>query len=53
MNPYIGDRPLDPPDEHECCCSFCGAEVQCEDCVRSSPLDEFDSIDLDEEVGHE
>lgn len=49
MNPYIGDRPLDPPEEPEWYCPFCGAEVKCEGCERRSPLDDFDGIDLDKE----
>lgn len=49
MNPYIGDRPLDPPDEHECpdCFSVFNSNAKLLEHTRCCP--ENIDADVDEE----
>ena len=37
MNPYIGDRPLDPPEDDECetCCGLGQIEYEIGDCPET------------------
>lgn len=44
MNPYIGDRELDPPED-DFYCPHCGANVKCEDCIR----EDRDNVEPNEE----